>query len=1195
MSDWNKGPNSGDDDDLNFDWLNDDDKISGDSSTSDRTGVTGNLTWQRGKGADDDLPNVDDDDLTFDWSTPGEKGTPGVGDRTGVTGTLDWQRAMGGRASDDEPELSEDWQAALTPLETPPPPAADDFDLDALFGADAAAADNLLGDEEQPYAEDDVYDDALLTADDDDLFGTDDASWLDDVLDEPDDEPVAASPVQAVPDWLAGLDLPETADTNDATAHDVVSDGIEDWEDQEDLNADGEPDWLSSLPGYDVDAAEDAAVEDEYATFDETQYADASASAWGETQYADDTGNAWEQGAEDIEAVADDEFAFDDLFGEDEAVFAPDATSQTNDDLDLDALFGQEMAQSGTADDVDALFGADDNVDALFGTDDTTMPAEDEFADLFGDDAGETTYGDFDFGDDEAQLQPADDFDFAAVASDEDDPFAFAEQEEQGEISPDWLDSLEDVDFDTPEPAMAAVPYAEDDFELEDEALEPAIDIDQLLADLDNQPVTRSGAAMGAQDLDALFGEDDDEFAKPAMRAAPDELDAMFADSDFSPAGSVDTFETDEETFEIPDWLRDAATSTEGTLSAAGIIRQQKDRPLEELDDRLLALRESGLSISTEQTEDKASTQRLANVLPGVKEALIPTTLPMTEMGLDTGFKMTPEQTKNAQMLLGLVGLSAQTSAAGDTVNVSNRRAKRQSLPIARVGITLILLIAVLVPFFVPINLGTLPPLAFPAGSDEEMAFNRIQALAPEAQVLVAIEYTSTGAAELDDLTQMLLTHILQRGARPILVGTQPVGLLHAESLLTDIAGEAARNRAYYVIGYLPGTTLGLRNLATNPQAIFDQDIRGATTGLLIDDLDDFALIVMITENVDNLRNWMEQVAPSVQTPFVVASGFAAMPLIAPYTNQRADIPLLVGYQDAYTYNALLRGEAPPAVPTETATEQPTEVIPLATAEVVATEQIETTQEVVPTVPTTAVPTALPTITPSPTLPPTNTATVPPPTATQTATLRPTVTPSPTTPPTNTPSPTPTIEPLIEVGTVGGTATINARTGPGISFGVAAQLQQGTQVRVLGYNDQRDWVQIQLPDGREAWIAAFLITIETIPESQFPTPAPESGSRQIEPNTAQTTGQTQARRHYMGLWRLQRPHPARLEQQATPAPESTPDVLPAAATPFFVDVTVPQIENRENRWQAMTLGILAAVILITLGNIYYIVRGLLRR
>jgi hypothetical protein len=270
-------------------------------------------------------------------------------------------------------------------------------------------------------------------------------------------------------------------------------------------------------------------------------------------------------------------------------------------------------------------------------------------------------------------------------------------------------------------------------------------------------------------------------------------------------------------------------------------------------------------------------------------------------------------------------------------------------------------------------------------------------------------------------------------------------------------------------------------------------------------------------------------------------------------------------------------------------------VLPLATAEVVATEPVETTPEIISTEPATIVPTTLPTLTASPTIPPTNTPTVPPPTATQTATLRPTVTPSPTPPPTNTPTFTPTVEPLIEVGTVGGTATINVRTGPGTSFGVAAQLQQGTRVRVLGYNDQRDWVQIELPDGTEAWVAAFLITIETIPESQFATPAPDSGSRPLEPNTAaRSTGQLPARGNHSGLWRMQRPHPARLEQQSTPAPEST--LVPAMTpTPFFVQVTAQPLPDRENRWQAITLGILAAVVIITLGNIYYIVRGLLRR
>ena len=97
------------------------------------------------------------------------------------------------------------------------------------------------------------------------------------------------------------------------------------------------------------------------------------------------------------------------------------------------------------------------------------------------------------------------------------------------------------------------------------------------------------------------------------------------------------------------------------------------------------------------------------------------------------------------------------------------------------------------------------------------------------------------------------------------------------------MAGEPNRNVTYYPVRYLPGGSLGLRDLSSNTQTLFSTDTRGNTNNLVIPDLDAFNLIVIVAESADTVRAWMEQVAPETSAQFVVATSFAAAPFSQPY------------------------------------------------------------------------------------------------------------------------------------------------------------------------------------------------------------------------------------------------------------------------------------------------------------------------
>jgi hypothetical protein len=168
------------------------------------------------------------------------------------------------------------------------------------------------------------------------------------------------------------------------------------------------------------------------------------------------------------------------------------------------------------------------------------------------------------------------------------------------------------------------------------------------------------------------------------------------------------------------------------------------------------------------------------------------------------------------------------------------------------------------------------------------------------------------------------------------------------------------------------------------------------------------------------------------------------------------------------------------------------------------------------------------------------------------------------------------------------------RSGPGTGFDIVGELTPGDRVLIKGYNnDRRQWANVSLPDGTEGWVAGFLIRIEQMPGSEF------------EPNV-----QTPRRSAHPARSPRRDSNPRRsIEQQPestaeptavvlpTSIPEATAIVLPTGVPDgsTFTPLTATAIPNGDARSDAMTLGTLAAVVLITLGNIYYIVRWLLKR
>ena len=249
------------------------------------------------------------------------------------------------------------------------------------------------------------------------------------------------------------------------------------------------------------------------------------------------------------------------------------------------------------------------------------------------------------------------------------------------------------------------------------------------------------------------------------------------------------------------------------------------------------------------------------------------------------------------------------------------RRRRRLSLSGDRFLISLVLAGGMLLPFYsAQTRLGESAPTEFAAASPQQTLYEALDALQPGDLVLVGMEYGPTAAGELDTVASVLLRHILLRRALPVVVSRYPVTLLRADHMLAELGMAAApllqqlereepllANGDWFVTRFLAGDMAGLRSLTMNIEKQLAKDLRGAPTGLAVDELADFARVLVVAERPGDLRQWAEQIAPLADSDLLAAVGQAAAPLTRPWL-EVALAGMMSGFRDALTYDSQLQG-----------------------------------------------------------------------------------------------------------------------------------------------------------------------------------------------------------------------------------------------------------------------------------------------
>jgi hypothetical protein len=397
------------------------------------------------------------------------------------------------------------------------------------------------------------------------------------------------------------------------------------------------------------------------------------------------------------------------------------------------------------------------------------------------------------------------------------------------------------------------------------------------------------------------------ESAKPAETA--DASASLTADSNapmFNAAAGSESADSIL-SMDMPDWLS-GFTSAETEKTAASVAADKADMisPVE-LPSWVQAMRpvEAVISESSvggdEETgiEQQGPLAGLRNVLPS-NLALMPARKPQA---FSIKLNVSSAQQNQSSILEGLLNSESKPRAlkpAGEAL----------TLRTLRWTVAGILLLAILFPALMGTQLVPAPSLISP---DTRAFLDVMSALPDGAPVLTVFDYEPGFSGELEAASSPVMDYLMLRGARLAFVSTNATGSFMADRMALNMLGTHTylSGEQYSNFGYLPGGAAGVQAFASDPRGTIKADILGNDAWSLFPDvqaLGDFAVVIILTENADTGRMWIEQAGSLLQgKPLLMVISAQAEPMIRPYYDSGQVQGLVTGLAGGAIYEEALQ------------------------------------------------------------------------------------------------------------------------------------------------------------------------------------------------------------------------------------------------------------------------------------------------
>jgi hypothetical protein len=474
------------------------------------------------------------------------------------------------------------------------------------------------------------------------------------------------------------------------------------------------------------------------------------------------------------------------------------------------------------------------------------------------------------------------------------------ETETPADDAPDWLTSLS-ADDETPETSTPA---------MEDEAEETE----------DAQPQPSKAFKTGS--LGEIRLEETPDWLAGALPSSQTQPPAVPEESPQSPEPAEEqpsrAFEGEENldsifSADVPDWLAgftpgdvepqadkkalDAEDFSEEEIAPASLPSWvQAMRPVESV-----VSEDDALASEEQVNPEDGPLAGYRAVLPSQTDFFVGRKSPARAI------KLQADKVQQSQAAL----LDALVRAEGISQPVRVRR-KVTSDRFLRWLVTIVLLLAVFAPSLLGTNLLSVPQ----GGSRELISFiETLRGLDEQVPALVVVDYQPAMAGEMETVFTPVLNDLMIFGKPVAFVSTSPAGPVMVSRMVEKMRADPFRHtyrlgEQFVDLGYLPGDAAGIRSFAGSPR----EALRLSGIGVSFWDfpvlsgvqtLDDFSALIVVTDNPDTGRIWVEQAGPLLQgKPLLMVISAQAEPMLIPYYDSGQVRGLLTGLSGGLNYEA---------------------------------------------------------------------------------------------------------------------------------------------------------------------------------------------------------------------------------------------------------------------------------------------------
>ncbi len=210
----------------------------------------------------------------------------------------------------------------------------------------------------------------------------------------------------------------------------------------------------------------------------------------------------------------------------------------------------------------------------------------------------------------------------------------------------------------------------------------------------------------------------------------------------------------------------------------------------------------------------------------------------------------------------------------GDRRSPTRAHSKQPACPRTGYGVGVLLCFCILAAGLPFASGAHFAPATLLLSSDKGASSKIIEGLPNNVPVLVAFDYDPALSGELEAVAAPIMDQLLSKGTPLALISTSPTGPVLAEHFLktTPLVNvhQYQSGEQYVNLGYLAGGPAGILYLADSLTGAMPVDVDGKSawnTGPLqgIQSLSNFAAVIILTDNADTGRNWIEQAGPQLR------------------------------------------------------------------------------------------------------------------------------------------------------------------------------------------------------------------------------------------------------------------------------------------------------------------------------------------